>query len=80
MVCLKNKLTVQEYDLPDETLTVKTDYRGVLSFPTLNFPTVLIFPTILEVLIFLAPMLNFPTIFEFGQNIQKFFEKFSKFV
>ena len=30
----------------------------------------------MKVSIFLAPMLNFPMIFEFGPNIQKFFDKF----
>ena len=54
-------------------------YRGVLNFPTLNFPTVLIFPTIFDMLIFSAPMLNFPTIFEFGQKIQKKYAIWLKF-
>ena len=37
---------------------------------------VLIFPTIWKVSIFLPPMLNIPTIFDFGLNIQKFFDNF----
>ena len=52
------------------------DFRSQwVNFSPLNFPTVLIFPTIWKVSIFLAPMLNIPTTFEFGLNIQKFFDK-----